>query len=58
MIGLDTNVLVRKAFQDYEASACDFNDCLTAQLNTEAGCALTLTFDRAAAKQHGFELLA
>ena len=31
---------------------------LQAQLNTEAGCAVTLTFDRAAAKQHGFELLA
>ncbi len=50
--------LVRKSLQDYEASECDFSDCLIAQLNAEAGCAMTLTFDRAAAKQHGYELLA
>ena len=50
--------LVRKALQDYEGSACDFNDCLIERLNTEAGCTVTLTFDRAASKQHGFELLA
>ncbi len=49
---------VRKAVQTYGASSAGFNDCLIAQLNLGAGCSNTLTFDRGAAKQAGFALLA
>ena len=49
---------VRKAVQAYGASSAGFSDCLIAQLNRDAGCEHTLTFDRSAAKLAGFSLLA
>ena len=48
---------VRKAVQNHGASRAGFSDCLIAQLNIGAGCARTVTFDRAASKLEGFELL-
>jgi predicted nucleic-acid-binding protein len=58
-IVVERRALVRKALQAFDASAAaGFSDCLIAQLNAEAGCARTLTFDRGAAKLAGFELLA
>ena len=57
-IVVDRRALVRKALQHFAASASGFSDCLIAQLNLDAGCASTLTFDRGAAKLAGFELLA
>ena len=50
--------LVRKALQAYVATtATGFSDCLIAQLNLDAGCASTMTFDKRAAKAPGFSLL-
>ena len=54
---VERRAVVRKALQNHAASASGFSDCLIAQLNLDAGCANTLTFDRAAAKFDGFELL-
>ena len=48
---------VRKALQNFGASNAGFSDCLIAQLNLDAGCSSTLTFDRSAAKLAGFRLL-
>jgi len=57
-IVIERKPLVRKALQAFEASpAAGFSDCLIAQLNADAGCAHTVTFDRGAAKLAGFELL-
>ena len=49
---------VRKAVQTYGASSAGVGDCLIAPLTIGAGCSNTLTFERAAAKQPGFALLA
>lgn len=58
-IVVERRASVRKALQAFEAStAAGFADCLIVHLNTDAGCAQTLTFDRAAAKVAGFELIA
>ena len=57
-IVVERRALVRKALQNYGASVAGFSDRLIAQLNLDAGCASTLTFDRSAAKLAGFELLA
>ncbi len=57
-IALERKPLVRKALQAFEASpSAGFSDCLIAQLNADAGCARTVTFDRGAAKAPGFEIL-
>jgi len=57
-IVVERRAAVRKAVQAYGASNAGFSDCLIAQLNLDAGCLSTLTFDRGAAKQAGFALLA
>jgi len=57
-IVVERRAQVRKAVQNFGASSAGFGDCLIAQLNLEAGCSSTLTFDRGAAKQPGFSLLA
>ncbi len=58
-IVVERRALVRKALQAFDASAAaGFSDCLIAQMNGEAGCQRTMTFDRGAAKIAGFELLA
>ena len=58
-IAVERRASVRKALQAFAtSSAAGFADCLIAQLNADAGCAQTLTFDRGAAKVAGFELIA
>ena len=57
-IVVERRALVRKALQAFDASAAaGLSDCLIVQLNADAGCAQTLTFDRGAAKVAGFALL-
>jgi predicted nucleic-acid-binding protein len=50
--------LVRRALRVWEGAAADFSDALIGQIAAAHGCEKTLTFDRAAAKLPGFELLA
>jgi len=49
--------IVWKALKDYEKSNADFPDHLVARVNESVGCKATVTFDRKASKQPGFELL-
>jgi len=49
--------LTWKALRTWESSSADFSDALTGQLVAAAGGVKTVTFDRAAAKLSGFELL-
>lgn len=55
---VERKALVRRALQAYAgAPAAGFSDCLIAQINGEAGCDTTLTFDKRASKVAGFTLL-
>lgn len=45
------------ALRDCEAGLADFPDCLLAQVNGEKGCLKTVTFDVAASRGSGMELL-
>ena len=49
--------VVWKALRDWDASAADFSDALIGQTVVAQGGSGTVTFDRAAAKLPGFELL-
>lgn len=49
--------IVWRALRAWNASAADFSDALTGQIVSARGGEKTLTFDRAAAKLPGFELL-
>lgn len=49
--------LAWKALRAWDASAADFSDALIGQIVTARGGSRTVTFDRAAAKLPGFELL-
>jgi len=46
-----------RALRAWDASAADFSDALTGEIVAARGGEKTLTFDRAAAKLPGFELL-
>jgi predicted nucleic-acid-binding protein len=48
---------VAEALADYRTSGADFADCLIGRRNLKAGCAATVTFDRAAGRQPGFRAL-
>jgi predicted nucleic-acid-binding protein len=48
---------VASAVKEYRSGPADFADCLLVRANEMAGCTHTVTFDRKAAKLHGFELL-
>lgn len=50
--------LVRKALREWEMAGADFSDSLIGLVAIAHGCAKSATFDRAAAKLAGFELLA
>lgn len=50
--------VVWKALSDYRESNADFPDHLLARANEARGCDSTVTFDKKAARQHAFELLA
>jgi predicted nucleic-acid-binding protein len=45
------------AFRMYQNSKADFADCLLGSTNRFNGCESTVTFDRAAGKLQGFQLL-
>lgn len=45
------------AREAYASSKCEFYDCLIAEINAREGCDTTFTFDRAASKTRGFQLL-
>ncbi len=45
------------ALAQYRNSHADFGDCCIASLGSAAGCAYTLTFDKAASKLPGMRLL-
>ena len=45
------------ALRDCEAGRGDFPDCLLAQVNDESGCSKTVTFDVAASRVAGMQLL-
>lgn len=49
--------LVWRALNDYKHSNVDFPDHLLARINESRGCDITVTFDKKAGKQSGFELL-
>lgn len=49
--------IVWRALRAWNASAADFSDALTGQIVSARGGEKTLTFNRAAAKLPGFELL-
>ena len=50
--------LVWKALRTWEKSSADFSDALMAQQLVARGCEKIVTFDKAAARLPGFELLA
>ena len=50
--------IVWRALADYKSSNADFPDHLLARVNQANGCAVTVTFDKKASSQPGFELLA
>jgi predicted nucleic-acid-binding protein len=50
--------VVWKALRTFKAANVDFADCLLERSAATAGCASTMTFDRAAAKGAGMTLLA
>ena len=49
--------VVRRALADYTNGAADFADCLIGQMNQEAGCRETVTFDQGAAKLDPYRAL-
>lgn len=56
-ISIENKRLVRNALRAFAASKADFSDSLIAQINSDAGCELTYTFDQIASKLRGFCLL-
>lgn len=48
---------MRAALDRYRRSSADFGECLIAADNTAAGCAYTVTFDRAASRIPGMRAL-
>lgn len=57
-VKVETPDLVRKALRAWDAGGADFADALIGEVAAAHGAGKTLTFDRAAAKLPGFELLA
>jgi predicted nucleic-acid-binding protein len=55
---LDQAESVWRALKALESTSADFSDALIGQLALARGAGKTVTFDRAAAKLPGFELLA
>jgi predicted nucleic-acid-binding protein len=56
-IAIETPDVVRKALRNWNDSAADFADALIGEVARAAGATKIVTFDRAAAKLPGFELL-
>ncbi len=55
---VESSADVIAALSAFRKGSAEFSDCLIAQVNRAAGCECTMTFDRKAAKQPGFKLLA
>ncbi|MGV7210935.1 PIN domain-containing protein [Oxalobacteraceae bacterium A2-2] len=55
---LENHVVVLNAMQLWSGSTAEFSDCLIACVARQAGCSVTLTFDRKAAKVPGMKLAA
>ncbi len=49
--------VVASALRSYKQGNADFADCLIERSSANAGCEKTMTFDRAAAKSAGMELI-
>ncbi len=58
VIAVEHKAQVWKALGDFRATTIGFSDCLMKHINAAAGCEVTCTFDRSAAKVAGFRLLA
>lgn len=56
-IAVEAPDVVRRALRAWQESGADFADALIGELAREHGAEKTVTFDRAAAKLPGFELL-
>jgi len=56
-IAVEEPDLVRKALRAWDQSVADFADALIGEVASAKGALKTVTFDRAAAKLPGFELL-
>jgi len=56
-VAVEAPDVVRKALREWRESGADFADALIAKLARHHGAEKTVTFDRAAAKLGGFELL-
>ena len=56
-VAVEAPDVVRKALRAWDESAADFADALIGELARANGADKTVTFDRAAAKLPGFELL-
>ncbi len=55
---IQTIDIVWKAFQEFKKkNKVDFADCLLSQINMDNGCKKTVTFDKAAGKTSGYQLL-
>lgn len=50
--------IIRQALNDYKDGSADFSDYIIGRTNQHHRCVRTVTFDRAAGKAEGFELLA
>lgn len=57
-IQIEAEATTWRALSDFRTSNADFPDCLMGQLNREAGCDTTRSFDTKAAKLETFTLLA
>lgn len=56
-VAVETPDAVRRALRAWDESAADFADALIGEVSRGNGAVKTVTFDRAAAKLTGFELL-
>lgn len=56
-IRVQEHELLWRSLRQYRASKADFADCVIGALGADAGCDVTYTFDRQAAKLPGFRLL-
>ncbi len=54
---IDRVSVVASAVRQYSESKADFADCLIERLSSAAGCQHTMTFDKAAAKTAGMQLI-
>lgn len=54
----ENHQIIRQALNDYKDGAADFSDYVIGRTNQHHSCAKTVTFDKAASKAEGFEVLA